>query len=112
MRAPQGPPGPYSPIQPAPPQLNIRRGCSGCLLRLHGCATVLAALALLLVALWVITLFVPVPFLVFLNPLPYYRQYTWVMHHGHSAVYAVAWSPDGKRLAIGGDRFPEVWQPA
>src|SRR5712692_8156358 len=98
------------PIQPAYPGAYIRRGRRGCLSRFRGCLVTLVILVLLLVSLWVVSLFVPIPYLVFVNPLPYFTKYSFVIHHGQSAVYAVAWSPNGKRVAsVGQERTVQVW---
>jgi serine/threonine protein kinase len=44
------------------------------------------------------------------TPTPLPRGTTLYTYRGHSYyVYAVAWSPDGKRIASGGDRTVQVW---
>lgn len=114
MRPPAFPQPPFPSGQPAPAPMLARRGCVGCLVRVRGCLLLLAALAVLATGgLWALSLVLHAPMQVFVNPLPYLRQYTFVVHHGQTLVYALAWSPDGKRIASAGDEGTvQVWDVA
>ncbi|GAC1451405.1 MAG: hypothetical protein PVSMB4_11210 [Ktedonobacterales bacterium] len=101
--------GPHPPV-PAVPVPDLRRGCAGCRTQVRGCALLSAALAALLLVVWIVSLFVPLPFVAFLTPFPYIRQYTWVIHPGQAHVLAAAWSPDGTRVAsVADNRSVQVW---
>jgi WD40 repeat protein len=115
MRQPSAFPQPPYPLgQPAPARVLARRGCVGCLRQLGGCMVVLVTLVVLATGvLWVLSLVLHAPLLTFVNPIPYFRQYTFVVHHGQTLVYDVAWSPDGKWIASAGDQGTvEVWNAA
>lgn len=51
------------------------------------------------------------------NPLATYDTYTDMSllpgrdRFATNGAWSVAWSPDGKRIAVAGDNFAEVWQP-
>lgn len=115
MQQPSAFPQPPYPLgQPAPARVLARQGCVGCWRQLRGCVVMLVALAVLAAgALWVLSLVLHAPLLTFVNPIPYVRQYTFVVHHGQTLVYDVAWSPDGKWIASAGDQGTvEVWNAA
>lgn len=103
------PPFPFA--RPVSARALGRRGCAGCLLQLRGCLILLVVLAVLMTGgVLALSLVLHAPLLVFVNPIPYLRQYRFVVHHGQTLVYAVAWSPDGQRIASAGDEGTvEVW---
>jgi WD40 repeat protein len=70
-------------------------------------------IAVLVVALWALFRFAPLPVLAYVNPLPYFGQYHWVTHNGQTAVNAIAFSPDDKRVAsVGEENTLDVWDAA
>jgi hypothetical protein len=88
--------------QPSVARDLARQGCVGCLRQLRGCLILVVVLTVLGTAgVWALSAFSHVPFVVFFSPLPYFTQYQFVVHQGQTEVYAVAWSPDGKRIASG-----------
>lgn len=104
----QNPYNPYSQSPPLAPNVQRRKGRRGCL---KGCFSLSAVIVVVLVLLAVVSRFVPIPFLVFLNPLPYYFQYSHLVHPGQTQVYNVAWSPDGTDVASVSDaRTVQVWK--
>jgi WD40 repeat protein len=93
----------------------LARGAArGCLAQMRGCLVLVVALGVIMAGgLWALSLAAHAPVLTFVNPMPYFRQYTFVIHHGQTEVYAVAWSPDGKRIATAGDEGTvQVWDAA
>lgn len=113
---PQPLPQPLLPYgQPGVARNFARQGCMGCLQQLRGCLILVVALAVLGAAsVWTLSAFSHVPVVVFFNPLPYFTQYQFVVHPGQTEVYAVAWSPDGKRIASGSSEEDtlQVWDAA
>ena len=68
---------------------------------------------MLVVAVWAVFRFAPLPVLAYVNPLPYFGQYHWVTHTGQTAVNAVSFSPDDKRVAsVGEENTLDVWDAA
>lgn len=88
--------------------IGCRRQALGCLVLLVGLAVIFAA------GLGLISLIYHAPATTFINPLPYFNQYTFIVHHGQTEVAAVAWSPDGKWVASASseDGTIEVWDAA
>lgn len=91
-----------------------RRAGVGCLRQARGCLVILVALAVIVGGgLWVLSFVVHAPLLLFVNPLPYFGQYSFLVHRGQTEVYAVAWSPNGQWIATAGDEGTvQVWDAA
>lgn len=109
------PPSPFPFGQQAPTRILARRGRVGCLHQLRGCVIVLVALAVVVIGgLWVLSAVFHAPLQVYVNPLPYINQYKFVVHHGQTQVYVVAWSRDGKRVASASSEQDtvQVWDAA
>ena len=103
----QNPYDPYSPRRSVAPSMQRRRGRRGCV---RGCLGLGTVIGVVLVLLTIVLRFVPIPFLVFLNPLPYYFQYSHLVHPGQTQVYRVAWSPVGTDVAsVSAARTVQVW---
>lgn len=106
----QNPYGSYPQRPLVAPSMPRRRGRRGCV---RGCLGLTAVIGVVLVLLAIVSRFVPIPYLVFLNPLPYYFQYSHLVHPGQTQVYRVAWSPDGADVASVSDtRTVQVWRAA
>lgn len=80
---------------------------AGCL---RGCLNLAGIAFILMIALAIVSRFVPIPLLVYVNPVPYFFQYSHIVHKGQDHVYSVAWSPDGTSVASVSDtRTVQVW---
>jgi WD40 repeat protein len=100
MRGPDTRQPPLPSSQPAVTRGMARQGCTGCFRQMRGRVILVAALLVLVTcALWALSPVFHAPLLVFVNPVPYFRQYTFVVHRGQTHISALAWSPDGKRIA-------------
>lgn len=115
-------PQPPEPMRPPYPYIdpNFRRDLGrtlareagkGCLRLVRASLVTLAALAVLCAGgLGLISLIYHAPAPAFVNPMPYFNQYAYVIHHGQTEVNGVSWSPDGKWVtSVGDDGSLQAW---